>query len=44
VVDDIKRYRDAGVQHMVFDVLTNDVRLIEETMERFAGEVRPKIP
>ena len=44
VVDDIKRYRDAGVQHMVFDVLTSDARLIEETIERFAGEVRPKIP
>ena len=44
VVDDIRRYRDVGVQHMVFDVLSSDARLIEETIERFAGEVRPKIP
>ena len=44
VVDDIKRYHDVDVQHMVFDVLTNDVRLIEETIERFANEVRPKLP
>ena len=43
VVDDIKRYRDVGVQHMVFDVLTNDVAAIEGTMERFANEVRPHI-
>jgi probable F420-dependent oxidoreductase len=44
VVDDIKRYHAVGVEHMVFDVLTQDVRLIEETMERFASEVRPRIP
>jgi probable F420-dependent oxidoreductase len=43
VVDDIKRYRDAGVQHMVFDVLANDVVEIEGAMERFAHEVRPHI-
>jgi alkanesulfonate monooxygenase SsuD/methylene tetrahydromethanopterin reductase-like flavin-dependent oxidoreductase (luciferase family) len=44
VVDDIKRYHDVGVEQMIFDVLTNDVRLIEETMERFANEVWPKLP
>jgi probable F420-dependent oxidoreductase len=44
VVDDIKRYHDAGVEQMVFDVLTNDVGLIVGTMERFANEVRPRVP
>ncbi|MEK7880124.1 MAG: LLM class F420-dependent oxidoreductase [candidate division NC10 bacterium] len=44
VADDIKRYHDVEVRHMVFDVLTNDVRLIEETMDRFANEVRPELP
>ena len=36
--------QDVGVQHMVFDVLTNDVPQIADTMERFANEVRPWTP
>ena len=43
VVDDIKSYRDVGVSHMVFDVLTNDAAEIEGTMERFAHGVQPHI-
>lgn len=44
VVEYIQRYHDVGVQHMVFDVLTNDVPQIADTMERFANEVRPRTP
>ena len=43
VVEDITRYRDVGVHHMVFDVLTNDVSVIEATIERFAQEVRSRL-
>jgi hypothetical protein len=40
----MQRYHDVGVQHMVFDVLTNDVPRIADAMERFANEVRPRTP
>jgi probable F420-dependent oxidoreductase len=43
VADDIQRYADVEVHHMVFDVMTNDVGEIADTMERFANEVRPRV-
>lgn len=43
VVEDITRYREVGVHHMVFDVLTTDVSAIEATIERLAQEVRPHL-
>jgi len=40
IQDDIGRYADCGVSHMIFDVMTPDVTEIRRVMERFAQEVR----
>jgi alkanesulfonate monooxygenase SsuD/methylene tetrahydromethanopterin reductase-like flavin-dependent oxidoreductase (luciferase family) len=40
IQDDIGRYADCGVSHLIFDVMTPDVTEIRRVMERFARDVR----
>ena len=40
IQDDIGRYADCGVSHMVFDVMTPDVTEMQRVMERFAHDVK----
>ena len=40
IQDDIGRYADGGVSHMVFDIMTTDVAEMQLVMERFAHDVR----
>lgn len=44
IIEDIGRYKEAGVSHMIFDYLGDRIEEFEEVLERFASEVRPKIP
>jgi alkanesulfonate monooxygenase SsuD/methylene tetrahydromethanopterin reductase-like flavin-dependent oxidoreductase (luciferase family) len=41
IQDDIGRYADCGVSHMIFDIMTPDVAEMRRVMERFAQDVRP---
>jgi probable F420-dependent oxidoreductase len=43
VLDDIRAYQAVGVSHIVFDAAHSDLPSVLETMERFTGEVRPKL-
>jgi probable F420-dependent oxidoreductase len=43
IQDDIGRYADCGVSHLIFDVMTPDVAEIRRVMERFAQDVRPGV-
>ncbi|MCP5151835.1 MAG: LLM class F420-dependent oxidoreductase [Ectothiorhodospiraceae bacterium] len=43
VVAAIRAYRDAGVDHLVFDLVPETLATALETMERFAEEVRPRV-
>jgi len=43
IVDDIKRYQDLGVEHLVFDYAPESRAHALETMERFAQEVRGRV-
>jgi probable F420-dependent oxidoreductase len=43
VVEDLRRYRAAGVSHVVFDPTRPDAKAVLANMERFADEVRPKL-
>ena len=43
VIADIRTYQKLGVTHFVFDLAPQDVRGQLATMERFAGDVRPKV-
>jgi probable F420-dependent oxidoreductase len=43
VVGDIRRYQALGVSHFVFDPVRPDLRALLQNLERFAGEVRPKV-
>ena len=40
IQDDIGRYADCGVSHMVFDIMTAEVTEMQRVMERFAREVK----
>jgi probable F420-dependent oxidoreductase len=40
IQDDIGRYADCGVSHMVFDIMTADVAEMQRVMERFARDVK----
>lgn len=44
VIADIRRYRAAGVRHFVFDPVATDAKAVLANLERFANDVRPKIP
>jgi probable F420-dependent oxidoreductase len=43
VAGDIRRYQALGVSHLVFDPVRPDLRAFLQSLERFAGEVRPKV-
>ncbi len=43
IVDGLKRYRDCGVDHFVFDFVPETRAMASDTMERFANEVKPKL-
>jgi probable F420-dependent oxidoreductase len=43
IQDDIARYADCGVSHMVFDIMTSDIAEIQRVMDRFASDVRPGV-
>jgi probable F420-dependent oxidoreductase len=43
IQDDIGRYADCGVSHMVFDIMTTDVTEMRRVMAHFAQEVRPGV-
>jgi hypothetical protein len=43
IQDDIGRYADCGVSHMIFDVMTPEVADIRRVMERFAQNVKPGV-
>ncbi len=43
VIGDIRSYQALGVTHFVFDFAAPDVKSQLAMMERFAGEVRPKV-
>jgi alkanesulfonate monooxygenase SsuD/methylene tetrahydromethanopterin reductase-like flavin-dependent oxidoreductase (luciferase family) len=40
IQDDIGRYADCGVSHMVFDIMTTDVAEMQRVMERFARDIK----
>ena len=40
IQDDIGRYADGGVSHMIFDIMTTDVAEMQHVMERFARDVK----
>jgi alkanesulfonate monooxygenase SsuD/methylene tetrahydromethanopterin reductase-like flavin-dependent oxidoreductase (luciferase family) len=43
VIGDIRTYQKLGVSHLVFDPVPQDARGQLATLERFAGDVRPKV-
>lgn len=43
IVDALKRFQDAGATEFCFDVVTETLPLILDTMERFAQEIRGKL-
>jgi probable F420-dependent oxidoreductase len=43
MIDTIKRYADAGVQHIVLGIRGRDAEAMLTTARRFAEEVRPKV-
>ncbi|MEE2803695.1 MAG: LLM class F420-dependent oxidoreductase [Pseudomonadota bacterium] len=43
IIDGLKRYREAGADHFVFDLIPETVDTALETMHRFAEEVRPHL-
>ena len=43
IIDNIKRYEDAGVNHMVLGIRGRDPQRMVETAQRFADDVRPHI-
>jgi alkanesulfonate monooxygenase SsuD/methylene tetrahydromethanopterin reductase-like flavin-dependent oxidoreductase (luciferase family) len=43
VAGDIRAYRRAGVETFVFDFTEQDPEAMVDLMERFAGEVRPRV-
>jgi probable F420-dependent oxidoreductase len=43
VLGDVRRYAALGVSHFVFDPVVPDLKVVLASMERFAGDVRPKI-
>jgi len=43
IIDNIKRYEDAGVQHIVLGIRGRDSETMIATARRFVDEVRPKV-
>jgi probable F420-dependent oxidoreductase len=43
IIDNIRRYGDAGVSHIVMGIRGHDADAMIQTIRRFADEVRPKV-
>ena len=43
VRDDLRRYRDAGVEHAIFAIASDDWSYIEDSVRRLAGEIGPSV-
>jgi probable F420-dependent oxidoreductase len=43
IIDNIRRYADAGVSHIVLGIRGRDPETMLQTVRRFADEVRPKV-
>jgi probable F420-dependent oxidoreductase len=43
IIDNIKRYEEAGVSHLVLGIRGRDPQRMVETAQRFAADVRPHI-
>jgi alkanesulfonate monooxygenase SsuD/methylene tetrahydromethanopterin reductase-like flavin-dependent oxidoreductase (luciferase family) len=43
IIDDLARYREAGVRHFILDFATPEVGEMHATLNRFAREVRPSV-
>ena len=43
IVDDLKRYDEAGLEYLVLSVAASDTESTVEAVNRFAEEVAPKI-
>lgn len=43
VLEDLRRYQAAGVTHVIFDPTRTELRAALASLERFAGEVRPRV-
>ena len=43
IIDNIRRYEDAGVRHIVMGIRARDPDAMLQTIRRFADEVRPKV-
>ena len=43
IIDTLRRFRDAGATEFCFDIMTEPVPLMLDTMERFVQEVRDKV-
>jgi alkanesulfonate monooxygenase SsuD/methylene tetrahydromethanopterin reductase-like flavin-dependent oxidoreductase (luciferase family) len=43
IAADIRRYQSLGVSHFVFDHTVQELRAVLANLERFAGDVRPKL-
>ena len=43
IIDTLRRFRDAGATEFCFDVMTETIPIMFDTMERFAQEIRDKI-
>lgn len=43
VVDALKRYRDVGATEFCFDIMTETLPVLRDTMTRFSEEVRPHL-
>jgi probable F420-dependent oxidoreductase len=43
IIDNIKRYEEAGVSHLVLGIRGRDPQRMVETAQRFAGDVRPHL-
>ena len=39
ITEDIKKYKEAGVEHIVFSIASEDKIYIEETIKKFAFEI-----
>ena len=43
IIDTLRRFRDAGATEFCFDIMTETLPVMLDTMERFAQEVRDKV-
>ena len=41
IQDDIGRYAECGVSHMVFDIMAPEVTALQDSMSRFVQDIQP---